>query len=166
MALQNPLENFNRHNPYVMQAKYQYQNLMDECEALSKDFVMMSIATLIGIIICAIVGIIGCLTAGAPALIPFICIFLFTGVIEWGSYKILKERVQDAENEKMDKMASLEMNEVQEINQEFVYNLINLIYSLQGKANQARKSLRTIGTILVVGLIGYIVCIFTLIACV
>jgi len=165
MALQNPLENYNRHNPYVMQAKRQYQVLMDENEELSKEFLIVSIIAGFDTISCLIIGIIGCLLAGAAILIPTIANFLFVAVFEYSAYKILKERIQDEKVKEMDKMASLEMSEVQEINLEFVYNLINLIYSLQGKATQARKSLRPMSMILLGGTIGYLMCIFALVIC-
>ncbi len=163
MALQNPLENYNRHNPYVMQAKRQYQILMDENEELSKEFLIVSIIAGFDAIVCLIVGIIGCLFSGAASLIPMIGSFLFIALFEHSAYKILKERIQDEKNKEMDRMASLEMSEVQEINVEFVYNLINLIHSLQGKAIQARKSLRSMSILLLGGTLGYLMCIFTLV---
>ena len=165
MSLQNPLENYNRHNPFVMQAKYHYHDLMREYEALSQEFVTVTIGTIADAICCLILGIAGCLTTGAAALIPLIMILFFIGLWEWRAYKILKDRIQDPENGKMDKMASLEMSEVQEINEEYVYELINIIHTLIGRAYQARKTLMPMAMIALGGTIVYDVSMLVLIFC-
>ena len=125
----------------------------------------VTIGTIADAICCLILGIAGCLTTGAAALIPLIMILFFIGLWEWRAYKILKDRIQDPENGKMDKMASLEMSEVQEINEEYVYELINIIHTLIGKAYQARKTLMPMAMIALGGTIVYDVSMLVLIFC-
>ena len=163
MSLVNPLENYNRHNPFVMQAKRRYRDLMNEYEALSKEFITTSIALGVDTACCLILGIIGCIIRGAATLVPLLLILFFIGFWEWRAYKIVKDRVQDPDNEKMDKMASLEMSEIQEINIEYVYELINIIHFLWGKAYQARKTMMPISMNILVGTFVYDICVLVLI---
>lgn len=120
MAVESPMINFNRKNPYVIQAKQKYEILMRQYELVSKDMIVHNILILLYSLIIPVAylllhievvyGIIGMMA-------NIFCIGIW-------DYLMIKNTIKDPINSEIDKLITLESNEVIKINLEFVQDLL------------------------------------------
>lgn len=127
MATDSPMSNFNRKNPYVIQAKQKYNELMELYEEVSKMFITTGI---IPLAISLIAFVFACIANH----VTLICLTLFfissMGII---TYFVIKNTIKDSINKDIDKMVTLESNEIIEISIEYVQDLIYKIHACIGK---------------------------------
>lgn len=126
----NPMENYNRNNPFVVRAKAKYNELSALYENLVRTLikcsimpVMASIAIMISTIIAGHIGFGICM----------ILIYILTyGVIY--TYT-LKYTIRDPANDEIEKVTQMEMSDILNINIETVDNAIGILSECIGKTN-------------------------------
>ena len=127
MAVDSPMSNFNRKNPYVIQAKREYGKLMDMYEKISKTIILAIIGCCF-ILISNIFSIINnqsywflILDAG------------YIGIVIWLTNILIKDTIKDTINKEIDHMVTLESNEILNISIEYVQELLYKIHECIGK---------------------------------
>lgn len=129
MAVDSPMSNFNRKNPYVIQAKREYETLLQLYEKVSKTIVL---------------GIIGCCFILVSNIGSILCnhsywFFILTagyiGVVVWLMNRLIKDTIKDSINSDIDHMVTLESNEILNISVEYVQDLLYKIHECIGKVN-------------------------------
>lgn len=137
MATDSPMSNFNRKNPYVIQAKQKYNELMEFYEKVSKYIIQYGSLSIATIILVIIIGIISkqywvLITNG------FFCVcWIFV------TYKMIKNTIKDSINSDIDKMVTLESSEVINISIEYVQDLIYKLHECIGKVKSYLDWYRT-----------------------
>ena len=101
MATDSPMSNFNRKNPYVIQAKQQYNILMDLYEEVSKSFISHGVISVTLLVIATILAFITKMNSYWILSIYFIAVILLT------SYFVIKNTIKDAINSDIDTMVTL-----------------------------------------------------------
>lgn len=129
MAVDSPMSNFNRKNPYVIQAKREYGKLMDMYEKISKTIILAIIGCCF-ILISNIFSIINnqsywflILDAG------------YIGIVIWLTNILIKDTIKDTINKEIDHMVTLESNEILNISIEYVQELLYKIHECIGKVS-------------------------------
>lgn len=127
MATDSPMSNFNRKNPYVIQAKQKYNEMMELYEEVTKMFITTGTTPLA---ISIVAFVLACIVDN----VTFICLTLLfipsMGII---TYFVIKNTIKDSINKDIDKMVTLESNEIMEISIEYVQELIYNIHECIGK---------------------------------
>ncbi len=141
MAVESPMSNFNRKNPFVIQAKGFYDQLMGLYHKIMK-------GTIIGGGITVIIGVILLVLAfpfskwlAVYAVAHFIVAAIFMNYI-------IRHTIEGDDNDIIDDMVSMEINDIINVNNEFMYNLVYIENKLIGKAEFAIKMV-SLGTILI-----------------
>lgn len=127
MATDSPMSNFNRKNPYVIQAKQQYNILMDLYEDVSKSFISHGCVSLILLIITTVLALI------TKTNNYWILSLYFIGVILLASYFVIKNTIKDSINSDIDTMVTMESNEIMNISIEYVQDLLYKLHECIGK---------------------------------
>lgn len=127
MATDSPMSNFNRKNPYVIQAKQQYNILMDLYEDVSKSFISHGCVSLILLIIATVLALI------TKTNNYWILSLYFIGVILLASYFVIKNTIKDSINSDIDTMVTMESNEIMNISIEYVQDLLYKLHECIGK---------------------------------
>lgn len=129
MAVESPMSNFNRKNPYVIQTKQQYNKLMEMYETVSKSILIASIVILpcfifwlvFSSIMHDIIGIIGSFAMLAAYLL---C-----------TYDYIKNTIKDDINGDIDKMVTLESNEIMNIDITYVQDILYKVHNRIGRVS-------------------------------
>lgn len=127
MATDSPMSNFNRKNPYVIQVKQQYENLMRSYELVSKSIIIYG--GLCGLIF--IVTLI--LSVWTNHLFFIITDIFFLAVSVILTHKYIKGTIKDDINSDIDHMVTLESNDILNISIEYVQGLLYKIHNCIGK---------------------------------
>lgn len=127
MATDSPMSNFNRKNPYVIQAKQQYNILMDLYEDVSKSFISHGCVSLILLIIATVLALI------TKTNNYWILSLYFIAVILLASYFVIKNTIKDSINSDIDTMVTMESNEIMNISIEYVQDLLYKLHECIGK---------------------------------
>lgn len=127
MAIESPMSNFNRKNPYVIQAKQQYNILMELYEDVSKSFISYGCVSLTLLIITTVLAFITKTNNYWILSLYFIAIILLT------SYFVIKNTIKDSINTDIDTMVTLESNEIINISIEYVQDLLYKLHECIGK---------------------------------
>ena len=106
MAIESPMSNFNRKNPYVIQAKQQYNILMELYEDVSKSFILYGCVSLTLLIITTVLAFI------TKTNNYWILSLYFIAIILLASYFVIKNTIKDSINTDIDTMVTLESNEI------------------------------------------------------
>lgn len=129
MAVDSPMSNFNRKNPYVIQAKREYDNLINLYEQVSKTIVL------------GIIGSCFVLIANVFSVIVnhsywnFILTAGYIVVAVWLTIRLINDTIKDSINKDIDHMVTLESNEILNISVEYVQELLYKIHKCLGKVN-------------------------------
>lgn len=129
MATNSPMSNFNRKNPYVIQTKQQYSNLMELYEQCSKKIIMNSIILLLALVITTVVT---CIRRSFIMLIPImiiLCIFVLI------TYYFIKNTIKDDINKDIDNLVTIESNEVMNVDITYVQDVLYKVHNRIGKVS-------------------------------
>lgn len=127
MATDSPMSNFNRKNPYVIQAKQQYNILMDLYEDVTKSFISYGCISLAMLIITIVLSFI------TKTNTYWILSVYFIATILIASYFVIKNTIKDSINSDIDTMVTLESNEIMNISIEYVQDLLYKLHECIGK---------------------------------
>lgn len=127
MAIESPMSNFNRKNPYVIQAKQQYEILMREYEQVSRTIITYGTLVLLGFVIALGVTI---YTSNLKDIIVLTSILLLSLYI---TYRYICMTIKDSVNNDIDHMISMESNEILNISVEYVQELLYKLHECIGK---------------------------------
>lgn len=118
MAIDSPMSNFNRKNPYVIQAKQQYERLLRLYESISKSLISYGTWAIASSIVFIAVSIYKkqyiLLSIAITVLIAF-------GLL---TYSYILRTIRNPINHEIDHMVTLESNEVLKISVEYVQELL------------------------------------------
>lgn len=129
MAVDSPMSNFNRKNPYVIQAKQQYNTLMEMYEIVSKSIIILGCINLGIFIVSLIVEIKDVnICRVVESLIIFIIFLGYT-------YDYIKNTIKDDINKDIDKMVTLESNEIINIDITYVQDVLYKLHNRIGKVS-------------------------------
>lgn len=133
MAVESPMSNFNRKNPYVIQTKQQYNKLMELYEDVSKSILIMSSIILACFILSLTIAIVNHnITDIIKVVIIFIGYILYT-------YDYIKNTIKDDINGDIDKMVTLESNEIINIDITYVQDILYKVHNRIGKVSAYLK---------------------------
>lgn len=127
MAVESPMSNFNRKNPYVIQTKQQYNKLMEEYEKVSKAIIRASCVILLMFIISTILSIIHKDILSGIVFCTILIVFMIL------TYRFIKNTIKDDINSDIDKMVTLESNEIMNIDITYVQDVLYKIHNRIGK---------------------------------
>lgn len=127
MATNSPMSNFNRKNPYVIQTKQQYSNLMELYEACSKAIIKDSIIFVLAVIITTIVT---CIMKDYIMLfIIAILLCAFGGM----TYYFIKNTIKDDINKDIDQLVTIESSEIMNVDITYVQDILYKVHNRIGK---------------------------------
>lgn len=127
MAVDSPMSNFNRKNPYVIQAKREYGKLMEMYESVSKTIVL----TIIG---CCFILISNTFSVISNNSYWFLILDAgYIGVAIWLTLRLIKDTIKDTINKEIDHMVTLESNDILNISIEYVQDLLYKLHECIGK---------------------------------
>mgnify|MGYP007080094194 FL=1 len=154
MATDSPMSNFNRKNPYVIQAKQQYNILMDLYEEVSKNFISRGVISITLLVIATILAFITKMNTYWILSIYFIAVILLT------SYFVIKNTIKDAINSDIDTMVTLENNEILNISIEYVQDLLYKLHECIGKVKAFILWYRLVNDFMIItaaSMVGYLI---------
>ncbi len=154
MATDSPMSNFNRKNPYVIQAKQQYNILMDLYEEVSKSFISHGVISITLLVIATILAFITKMNSYWILSIYFIAVILLT------SYFVIKNTIKDAINSDIDTMVTLESNEILNISVEYVQDLLYKLHECIGKVKAFILWYRLVNDCIIItatSMVGYLI---------
>ena len=127
MAVDSPMSNFNRKNPYVIQAKREYGKLMEMYENVSKTIVL-------AIIGCCFILISNIFSVISNNSYWFLILDAgYIGVAIWLTLRLIKDTIKDTINKEIDHMVTLESNDILNISIEYVQDLLYKLHECIGK---------------------------------
>lgn len=127
MAVDSPMSNFNRKNPYVIQAKREYGKLMEIYENVSKTIVL-------AIIGCCFILISNIFSVISNNSYWFLILDAgYIGVAIWLTLRLIKDTIKDTINKEIDHMVTLESNDILNISIEYVQDLLYKLHECIGK---------------------------------
>lgn len=127
MAVDSPMSNFNRKNPYVIQAKREYGKLMEMYENVSKTIVL-------AIIGCCFILISNIFSVISNNSYWFLILDAgYIGVAIWLTFRLIKDTIKDTINKEIDHMVTLESNDILNISIEYVQDLLYKLHECIGK---------------------------------
>lgn len=127
MAVESPMSNFNRKNPYVIQTKQQYNKLMQMYETVSKSILISAII----ILSCFIISLIFSIILHDIIRIIESCAILIAYLLY--TYDYIKNTIKDDINTDIDKMVTLESNEIMNIDITYVQDILYKVHNRIGK---------------------------------
>ena len=153
----NPMENFNRSNPFVILSKREYDSLMDDLQKTAKNGLAYSIAIVMILIIGIIISFVGVrsgvYTISTMGLANGISIF-FTAIMIVHFYLIL-DRYQNKNPFliEFEKIANASFNDIVDMSSEDVLKGLHSLYRVRGQLEIEKWYLNTlfqlVGVILV-----------------
>lgn len=146
MAVESPMQNFNRNNPLVIKAKYRYDDLQVERERFTKSIVLFTSIILSFVLIIGVVLVLYHIPVRTTIAVLLTCAIIYISMI----YELFYKTISDPINSKIDKMVSLEMSEVMNINVEYVQDVIDELNHTIGKTTGAHISFRFLSTSIIV----------------
>lgn len=129
MAVESPMSNFNRKNPYVIQTKQQYNKLMEMYETVSKSILIASIVILPCFIFCLVINIIMHDIIGIIGSFGILAVYLLC------TYDYIKNTIKDDINGDIDKMVTLESNEIMNIDITYVQDILYKVHNRIGRVS-------------------------------
>lgn len=131
MAIDSPMSNFNRKNPYVIQAKQQYERLLRLYELISKSLISYGTWAIASSIASIVVSLYKrqyiFLLNNLTVLITFGC---FT-------YSYIMRTIRNPINHEIDHMVTLESNEILKISVEYVQELLYKLHYCIGVVTES-----------------------------
>lgn len=129
MAVQNPMSNFNRKNPYVIQAKQQYNFLLEEYEEICKTIIVSCLSVAVVFAIMITVNIIN------KSIFEIVTQVIMMSSYIYCTYSFIKNTIKDDINSEIDHMVTLESNEIMNIDITYVQELLYTIHNRIGKTH-------------------------------
>lgn len=129
MATDSPMSNFNRKNPYVIQAKRQYNILMDKYVDIAKLLIITNIWVLAFIMMNIIYDVIHFSIIKSITGLIIVCIYI--GIV----IHFIRNTIKDDINTDIDEMVTMESNEIMNIDITYVQQLLYKIHNCIGKVD-------------------------------
>lgn len=152
----SPMENFNRSNPFVIQAKVKYDELQQLYHEMMKLLLVIIFEAIAAI---TVAGIAHSLSPNSTMLRTALSIVIFVMCPVVLYRATLQYTIGDPKNDSINKVVTMQMSEIMNINLEVVYDTILDMKYLQGKAQYVIDILKVFRYIIAIALVLMCICI-------
>lgn len=147
MATASPMAEYNRRNPFVIQARKQYETLLNMYqEAVKIGFICIMVFLACVLLLLPITIVADTLMDNPVEITVGYALFSTFQVLMgiWIAHRIVKTTIGHPINKDIETIVGASFSDVVNVNLEAIYECINSIREHQGRVNQLKSSLRTV----------------------